>query len=321
MGIIKAALGLAGAGAAIEYGIARYFFKRTLVRGSMPVEKTMEMAGTDWGVYRSRLEEIGAWLEARPREEVYTRSGDGLRLHATWFPAQGARKTAIILHGYTSKGMDNAAQAVYFLKRGYNVLLPDARAHGTSEGIYIGFGVLDRWDLLRWIGYVEGMFAGGESGGHEVILHGTSMGGATVLMAAGQTLPASVKGIISDCAFTSAWDVFTHVLNSWYHLPAFPILHTANRMAKRSAGYDLREVNSAREVRRATAPLLLIHGAEDTFVPSAMCREIHAAAPRGTGMLIVPGAAHGEAYYKDTAAYEAKVGDFLRKTMNRNEGS
>ncbi len=58
----------------------------------------------------------------------------------------------------------------------------------------------------------------------EIVLHGTSMGGATVLMTSGLELPAQVKGIVSDCGFTSPKEVFTHVLNSMYHLPAFPVI-------------------------------------------------------------------------------------------------
>ena len=38
----------------------------------------------------------------------------------------------------------------YYLKRGYRMLLVDERAHGDSEGEYIGFGCLDRFDGLKW---------------------------------------------------------------------------------------------------------------------------------------------------------------------------
>lgn len=58
----------------------------------------------------------------------------------------------------------------------------------------------------------------------EILLHGTSMGGATVLMMTGLKLPEQVKGVVSDCAFTSPKEVFTHVLHSMYHLPAFPLI-------------------------------------------------------------------------------------------------
>ncbi len=49
--------------------------------------------------------------------------------------AAGKKKAVICFHGYTSKGMsDYIGLSDYYLKRGYAMLLPDARAHGESEG-------------------------------------------------------------------------------------------------------------------------------------------------------------------------------------------
>ena len=45
-------------------------------------------------------------------------------------------------------------------------------------------------------------------------------GGNTKLMTSGLELPVNVRGIVSDCGFTSPKEVFTHVLNNMYHLPA-----------------------------------------------------------------------------------------------------
>ena len=43
----------------------------------------------------------------------------------------------------------------------------------------------------------------------ELMLHGISMGAATVLMSTGLNLPKQVRAAVSDCAFTSAWEVFS----------------------------------------------------------------------------------------------------------------
>ena len=131
-------------------------------------------------------------------------------------------------------------------------------------------------------------------------------------MKLGANLPAQVKGVISDCAFTSPKKVFTHVLHSMYHMPAFPIMQITDSVNRKKAGYGLDECNAAREVRKAQVPILLIHGDADTFVPCSMCDEIEENCASETTKLIIPGAAHAESYYKDMDAYEQAMTEFLK---------
>ena len=51
----------------------------------------------------------------------------------------------------------------------------------------------------------------------KIILHGISMGGATVMMCAGENLPSNVKGIVDDCGYTSVWDIFSDELSVLFH--------------------------------------------------------------------------------------------------------
>ena len=290
-----------------EAGGSAYFYRRTMKRNRVKMERTMKMAGTDWNQYKDFIGERKNYMLAQPHEDVWIDSEDGLKLHGTWFPVGDETKVVICFHGYTSQGMnDYIGLSGYYLKRGYSMLLVDERAHGQSEGEYIGFGCLDRKDAMEWIRWV--LEACGEE--VQILLHGTSMGGSTVLMTSGLELPSQVKGIVSDCAFTSPKDVFTHVLHTMYHLPAFPMIQIADCVNKKKAGYGLDECNAAREVQKATVPILFIHGDADTFVPSRMCKEIYDNCASTKQILTVPGAAHAESYYKDTAAYEQALDTF-----------
>ncbi len=124
-----------------------------------------------------------------------------------------------------------------------------------------------------------------------------------------------MKGIVSDCGFTSPKEVFTHVLHTMYHLPAFPIIPGADLVNRKLAGYGMDECNSRREVEKAEVPILFIHGGNDTFVPWQMCDDIyeHCASPKSK--LIVEGAAHAESYYKDMESYEAALTKFISEVM------
>lgn len=310
--LLPASVAVAAAAAAADYGIAGYFFGRTMIRQNASTERTMDMAGTNWEQYMPRIEKWKAWLKSQEHEEVHITSGDGLKLHGTYFPGEKKNRLVICCHGYTGSGMrDFIGLSDYYLTRGYSMLLVDLRAHGESEGTYVGFGCLDRLDVLKWLDYSTNRF--GEE--IQIWLHGISMGGATVLMTAGKNLPASVRGVISDCAFTCAWDVFSHVLKDQYHLPAYPILLAADSMVWKRAGYGLRQCNAVNEVARATVPVLFIHGGADTFVPRRMCDEIYQACASEKERLIVPGAGHAESYYCDTEAYQQKLSLFLEKTQ------
>lgn len=312
MKLIKTACMFAGgllAGAVFE---TVYFYRRTMIRQNAKTERTIKMAGTDWSQYSDFLAERKEYMLEKPHEDVYVTSFDGLKLHGVFFPSiipnTEKKRLVICLHGYTSQSLkDFTGLTKYYLEKGYAMLHLDARAHGDSEGEYIGFGCTDRYDVQKWLEWA--VTNCGED--VEIILHGISMGGSTALMASSLDLPRQLKGIVSDCSFTSPKEVFTHVLKTMYHLPPFPAINGAEIINKRLAGYGMDECNAKREVEKTNIPILFIHGSKDTFVPVSMCRELyeHCASPKK--LLIVEGAAHGESYYKETAAYEASLDDFL----------
>ncbi len=310
-------VGTAAAVGAIE---TAYFYRRVMKRAHTDVERTTKMAGTDWSQYKEILSQRKEYVLAQEHEDVYQTSFDGLKLHAAYFPPkpvlEGKKRVVICFHGYTSQGLkDFIGLSCYYLQQGYGMLHPDARAHGSSEGEYIGFGCLDREDALGWIHWVI------ETCGEdvEILLHGISMGGSTVLMASGLDLPKQVKGIISDCAFTSPKEVFTHVLHSMYHLPAFPVIPLSDAINKRMAGYGMDECNAKREVAKAKVPILFIHGSKDTFVPTSMCREIYDCCRSPKEILIVEDAAHGESYFKNREAYEQALNKFQEELFGGDQ--
>lgn len=249
------------------------------------------------------------WLEGQDYQTWEITSFDGLRLVGYFLPAaKTTSKTAILAHGYTSQGKHMASFARFFYERlGYNVLMPDARGHGQSEGDYIGFGWHERKDYLLWI--EEVLKKMGEDA--QIVLHGISMGGATVLMVSGEELPKQVKVIVEDCGYTSVYDQLAYQLKRMYNLPAFPIVPLTSLVTKLKAGYAFFEASALKQVRKAKLPILFIHGSEDLFVPTEMCYQLYEACPTEKELLIVEGAGHGTAFNTDQQGYEDRVAEFV----------
>lgn len=308
--------GLLAAGTAACFIGARTLFNRVIPRQDVLRVDISEMADAEkWEEYIKIIHAVKEKFLQRPSEHVTIRSRDGLTLHGDLFLSENpSKRTVILCHGYTSCGMNDCpTMAEYFMERGYNALIVDHRSHGKSEGQYVGFGILDRFDCLKWIEYVIGRL-GDDS---EIVLYGVSMGASTVLMASGSDeLPANVKAIISDCAFTSPYDVFKHILKRDYHLPPRPIMDINERMCREKAGYGFRDYSTLDAVKKAPCPILFIHGKEDKFVPTEMTLKNYEACTGEKKLLLVENAGHAASLYENKELYENTVTEFLNAYLN-----
>jgi len=187
------------------------------------------------------------WLDASAHD-VWIESADGLRLRGRRVDADSGRY-AILAHGYSANGRSMAAFGKRFHELGFTVLIPDLRGHGESEGHYISMGWHDRLDMLRWIDEIVR-----EDPGAEIVLFGISMGGATVMMTAGEALPPNVKAIVADCGYTSVWDEFSGQLRAQFGLPPIPLMQAASAVTKLRAGFWLSEADAVKQVAKSKTP-------------------------------------------------------------------
>lgn len=244
--------------------------------------------------------------------DEYITSQDGLKLHSYHVKNQSSsNKWVITVHGYTSEGINMSSYAKKYYDNGYNVLIPDLRSHGLSEGDYIGMGWDDRLDIISWINYILN-----EDPNADIVLHGISMGAATVLMTSGEEIPSNVKVIIADCGYTSVWDEFAYQLDDLFSLPEFPILNVSSIISKIRAGYFLGEASSIEQVKKSKTPILYIHGDQDDFVPYYMMEELYNATSSEKEMLTIKGAEHAKASEVDPETYWTTVNNFINKYIN-----
>lgn len=264
---------------------------------------------------RERYDGLVEWIDSMQAVgalcDTFIVNDKGLRLHALYASCDSARGTAVLVHGFT----DNARRMMMFGRvyrdsLHFNIIAPEHQRHGKSEGSSIQMGWLDRLDIERWISVADSLWPSSS-----IYLHGLSMGGATVMMCSGDSLPPSVCGIIEDCGYTSVWDEFAGEMKNQFHLPPHPLMDVASLLCQWRYGWNFREASSLEQVRRSTLPMLFIHGENDTFVPTAMVHPLYEAKTKGYKRLwLAPGSEHARSFHDHPQEYFKEMKNFINKT-------
>ena len=244
-------------------------------------------------------------------KDTFITAPDGIRLHAYYaYASHPSRRTAVIVHGYT----DNAIRIfqigyLYNHSLDYNVLIPDLRYSGLSEGEDFQMGWLDRKDVIQWIDTAPALF--GDS--LQMVVHGISMGAATTMMVSGEAQQPFVKCFVEDCGYTSVWDEFSFQLKDMFGLPEFPLMYTTSWLCNAKYGWNFQEASSLEQVKKCSLPMFFIHGDADTYVPTRMVYPLYEAKSEPKELWIVPGATHAMSYKDYPQEYTERVKKFVGK--------
>lgn len=259
--------------------------------------------------YRDQVQLGVDWFESQPKRELHITSGDGLSLAAELIEAKEPIGLIVAVHGFRSwPAREYALIAKHLYEQGYTVLYPYMRSHRKSEGKYITFGIKERYDIAAWAKVLADMHPD-----LPLFLYGQSMGGATVIMAAGLELPPNVRGIIADSAFHSPKDVIETALVHSYKVPAAPMMAVMDLWARLIAGFSITGSTCKEALDATELPFLFIHGTKDDLVPYEMGHRNYEQCHTPKQMLTVEGAAHCASFYADPSRYIACLDGFLKK--------
>lgn len=288
-----------------------YFYDQGIKRGT-EVELHTESAKVNAKASESDqkiAKDADEWFQNQSLETLEITSDDGLSLKGKLFKHnENTGKAVILAHGFRQQGTDMGKYAKMYADQGYDVLFPDARGHGESDGNYIGFGWHDRLDLLKWAQLLADKF-----GEQTIILHGHSMGAASVLAAAGEKMPAEVKAVIADSSYSTVKEELAHQLKHIYSLPSFPLLDVTSVVTQVRAGWNFKEANILTQTSKIDRPVFFIHGDTDDLVPTDMVHELFDAANSEKELWIVPGTGHTKAFDNHTEEFEHRIHEFLEK--------
>ncbi len=266
----------------------------------------------------------GQQLTQRPDADVYTNPGafdlpfepvsfpsrDSVTLRGWFIPNEDIRGTVIFCPGHTGSMHSDLLYAPWFHQAGYALLMFDWRGRGRSDGAVTSLGILERRDLLGAIDFLS------ERGVKRVGLMGFSMGGAVAM--ATSPLSEVVAAIVSDGGFTRVMDVVASGVIRRHRMPA-PLARLVSRpiiwAASIQLGVDITLIDPIRWADFFRAPLLMIHGQRDPFVPPWAAYRLYHAAREPKELWMVPEAGHRDIHKLRPQEYRERVVGFFDRWL------
>jgi alpha-beta hydrolase superfamily lysophospholipase len=205
-----------------------------------------------------------------------------------------------------------------FREHGYTSLLVSYRNDGdaprSEDGRY-GLGDTEWEDVEAAIRFAQG------AGARDIVLMGWSMGGAIVLQTATRSaLADAVRGIVLESPVVE-WRTALAFQAKALRLP--PLVRDgvlrliSSPLSRRLTGQhrpiDLDRLDLVRRAGILTRPVLLLHSADDGFVPVDASRELAAARPDLVRFEEFRHARHTKLWNADPDRWNAVLGDWLSR--------
>lgn len=204
---------------------------------------------------------------------------------------ESPKATVMVLHGMGARSAWMIGKAKSLAAAGYRAVLVDLRGHGASTGKRLTYGLREAQDLVRVLNELEDRrLLVGRLG-----VHGISYGATTAIHLA--AIDSRVAAVVAVAPFSDMRSEVSHYVRT-IGLPGVgpfleeDVIQQAIDEAGRIGGFDPDRADAALAIRQTTAPVLLIHGQADFIIPAAHSRRLHAAAPRHSEMMILPGLGH-----------------------------
>ena len=264
--------------------------------------------------YRQSTEEAWSWqMDHAPGCRIFKRSDftdyevsapDGYLHHVSYLPAKKPSDRYIILaHGYTDTRFGMLKYIQFYHALGFHCIAFDQRGHGENAPAPCSYSIREKTSLLAVLKDARERY--GET--IRVGIHGESLGGATVLASLGEK--PDISFAVDDCGFCDIIPILKDGLRK-SRVPRW-MVYPASLAAKVLFGASFTAAKPIEGVRENHIPLLIIHGAEDDFIPPEHSARVKDANPGYAELHYFQGAGHAGSAIKDPEKYLEILRNFL----------
>ncbi|MBU3158550.1 alpha/beta hydrolase [Clostridium frigoris] len=237
--------------------------------------------------------------------EVYIDSQYDYKIHGFFFPNNSSKKVIILCHGITCSLYSSVKYMDMFLKKDFAVFIYDHRNHGLSGGSNTSFGYYEKFDLKKCTDWLFDKL------GKNIIigLHGESMGAGIALQYI--AIDDRIDFCIEDCGYSDAQDLFSHRLKKDYNINNFALIKLASKISEIRTGWDFKDASPITTLPEIRIPILFIHGEDDEYVPTYMCKQMYLKTNSYKDIYIATKAGHAQSYWNNKDEYTKRVYKFL----------
>ena len=235
-------------------------------------------------------------------------ASDGVPLVGTYLPANGARATVVLVHGFKNTHGDMLEHARFLHDGGYAVLLFDSRGCGGSGGTF-GVGATEDRDIIGAVSYLK---ATDRPESARIAVLGVSLGAGDALLAAARD--QRIAAVVADSSWADERVQLERMRVLEVGPIGVPLLGYEPALVDALIGGRLEDARPRDEVARiAPRPVLFIHSADDqnATTPLADAQAMFAAAAQPKDTWVAPHGGHAGALGANHDEYVRRVLAFL----------
>lgn len=223
----------------------------------------------------------------------------------------GYKRACIIIAGRTESYLYSYYFAKPYKDAGFNVLVIDNRAHGDSDGMYLGVGLLEYKDILKW-----GELLHDNLGNEKIFIHGICIGSATALYTlTSENCPDYYIGMVADGMYTTFYETFrTHMKDM--KKPVDPCSYFVMKNLEKHIGISPIKNGPIYSIDKLKKPLLMIHSKEDKFSLPAKAEILYEKCNAPKKLVWFDHGAHSHIRINNVETYDNAIKDFIEEYIN-----